>query len=193
MSKLQEKYRNEVFPALKEKYGIENAHQVPKVIKIVMNVGAGEAVHNSKSLEFIENDLTLISGQKPVIRKAKKSIAGFKLREGMPIGVMTTLRRQRMYEFLERLISIALPRVRDFKGISNKSFDGAGNYTLGVKEQLIFPEVDYDKTDKIRGLSITIVTSAKNDEQGKALLAVQPASEPDGQPASSSIPKAKSA
>lgn len=170
MSKLQQKYKDEIVPSLKEKYQIKNINQIPKITKVVLNVGAGEAVSNHKSLEFIANDLTIISGQKPVITKAKKSIAGFKLREGMPIGVMTTLRRKKMYEFLERLISISLPRVRDFKGVSNKSFDGAGNYTLGVKEQLIFPEIDYDKIDKIRGLSITIVTTAETDDQAKTLL-----------------------
>lgn len=170
MSSLLEKYKKDIVPVLKEKYQIENINQIPKITKVVLNVGAGEAVQNHKVLEFITNDIGVISGQKPVVRKAKKSIAGFKLREDMPIGVMTTLRRQRMYEFLDRLIGVALPRVRDFKGVSAKSFDGAGNYTLGVREQLIFPEIDFDKIDKIRGLSVTIVTTAKTDEQAKTLL-----------------------
>lgn len=170
MARLLEKYKDNVAKDLSARFKYKNINQVPKIEKIVVNVGAGEAVQNIKTLDFIVSDLTMITGQKPVIRKAKKSIASFKLREGMPIGVSVTMRRQRMYEFLDRLISIALPRVRDFKGISQRSFDGSGNYSLGVKEQIIFPEIDYDKTDRVRGFNITIVTSAKSDEEARALL-----------------------
>ena len=170
MDRLQEKYQSEVIKALTSEFKYKNVNQVPKLIKIVVNIGAGEAVQNVKSLDFIVGDLATITGQKAVIRKAKKSIASFKLRQGMPIGAMVTLRNVRMYEFLDRLVSIALPRVRDFKGVSNKSFDGAGNYSLGIKEQIIFPEINYDKTDRIRGLNISIVTSAKTDEEARALL-----------------------
>ena len=148
----------------------KNIHQVPKVTKVTINVGAGEAVQNVKCLENIQEYITAIAGQKPVVTKARKSIANFKLREGHPIGVKVTLRRGRMYDFLERLINIALPRVRDFKGVSQKAFDGAGNYSLGIKEQLVFPEVNYDKIDKIRGMNITIVTTAKTDDEAKLLL-----------------------
>ncbi|MDT8446229.1 MAG: 50S ribosomal protein L5 [bacterium] len=171
MSRLQEKYKAEVVPALKDQFGYKNAHQVPKITKIVINTGAGEAVQNVKVLDTIAEYTAAITGQRPVQRKAKKSIAGFKLREGHPIGVMVTLRRQRMYDFLDRLISTALPRVRDFKGISPRAFDGRGNYSLGIKEQLVFTEVEYDKIDKVRGMNITIVTTAKNDEEARALLA----------------------
>ena len=169
MSRLELLYK-EIVPKLKEDLGMENIHLVPKIEKITINVGAGEAVQNHKCLEFIQKDIEFLSGQKPIITRAKKSIATFKLREGVPIGVKVTLRRQRMYDFLERLIHVALPRVRDFKGISAKAFDGAGNYSLGITEQLIFPEIDFDKTDKVRGLNISIVTSAKNDDQARALL-----------------------
>ena len=170
MSAFIEKYKTEVASSLKEKYGYKNAHQVPRIEKIVINVGAGEAVQNPKCLDSIHEYLAEITGQKGIDRKAKKSIAGFKLREGMTIGVSVTLRRQRMYDFLERLISIALPRVRDFKGVSRKAFDGRGNYSLGIKEQLVFPEVEYDKIDKIRGMNITIVTSAGSNEESFSLL-----------------------
>ncbi len=167
--RLQEKYTKEIFPALKTKLGVKNLHEVPRLEKIVLNVGVGEAINNSKALEYAVNDLTLISGQKPVIRKAKKSIANFKLREGASIGAKVTLRRARMYEFLDRLLNVALPRVRDFRGIPKNSFDGNGNYSFGIKEQIIFPEIDLDKT-QLRGLSVTVVTSAKTNEEGKALL-----------------------
>lgn len=169
-ARLTEKYKNEVAPALQKEFGFKNAHQIPKIEKIVVNVGAGEAVQNPKCLDIIEEYIGQITGQKPILRRAKNSIAGFKLREGQPIGVSVTLRRQRMYDFLDRLISIALPRVRDFKGISRKGFDGRGNYSMGIKEQLVFPEVDFDQIDKIRGMNITIVTSAETDDQGRRLL-----------------------
>ena len=162
-------YREEVAGALKEEFAYENVMQIPKVEKVVVNMGLGEAIQNPKAIEFAVEDITRITGQKPVVTKAKKSIATFKLREGMPIGVMVTLRRQRMWEFMERLINVALPRVRDFRGVSKK-FDGKGNFSLGIKEQIIFPEIDYDKVDKIRGLNISIVTSATNDEEGRVLL-----------------------
>jgi large subunit ribosomal protein L5 len=170
VSRLLEEYKNEIVPKLKKEFGYENVQQIPKITKIIVNVGAGEAVQNHKTLEFIVKDIKNIAGQQPVITKAKKSIAGFKLREGVPIGVKVTLRRQRMYEFLDRLVTVALPRVRDFKGVSRRSFDGRGNYTLGISEQIIFPEVDFDKTDKIRGLNITVVTTANTDEEARALL-----------------------
>jgi len=168
--RLKEKYKKEITPAFIEEFSLKNYMQVPRIEKIVINVGAGEAIQNSKVLDYIVNDLSVITGQRPVITKAKKSIAGFKVREGNPIGCKVTLRGNRMYEFLDRLLSLALPRIRDFKGLSLKSFDGQGNYTFGVDEQLIFPEVNYDKIDKIRGMDITIVTTAKEDEQGVALL-----------------------
>lgn len=170
MSRLQEKYKAEIAPKLKEQYGYKNVHQVPKITKVVVNVGAGEAVQNVKCLDVIADYMADITGQRPIQRKAKKSIAGFKLREGHPIGVMVTLRRQMMFEFLDRLIACALPRVRDFKGISKKAFDGRGNYSLGIKEQLVFPEVNYDKIDKIRGMNITIVTTAETDDEARSLL-----------------------
>ena len=170
MSRLQEKYKTEIAPKLKEQFGYKNAHQVPKITKVVVNVGAGEAVQNVKCLDVIADYMAEITGQKPIQRKAKRSIAGFKLREGHPIGVMVTLRRQMMYEFLDRLIACALPRVRDFKGVSKKAFDGRGNYSLGIKEQLVFPEVNYDKIDKIRGMNITIVTTAETDDEARSLL-----------------------
>mgnify|MGYP001772930446 FL=1 len=170
MARLKEKYKKEVVPALSKEFGIKNPMAIPKLEKIVINMGLGEAISNPKVLDVAIEELKAITGQKPVITKAKKSIASFKLRQGMSIGAMVTLRGDRMYEFLDRLISIALPRVRDFKGLSPKSFDGRGNYTLGIREQIIFPEVDFNKVDKIRGMNISIVTTAKNDELGFALL-----------------------
>lgn len=169
-ARLWGRYREELRVALKEELGLTNINQVPRLEKIVVNMGLGEAITNNKILDNAAEEIALITGQKPVITKARNSISNFKLREGMPIGVMVTLRRQQMWEFLDRLISIALPRVRDFKGISDKAFDGRGNYTLGIKEQIIFPEIDYDNVDKVRGMNICIVTTAENDVQGKALL-----------------------
>lgn len=170
MSRLKDKFKNEVTPALMSKFEYTSIMQVPKVDKIVINMGVGDAVQNTKALDAAVEDLTIISGQKPVVTKAKKSIAGFRLREGMPIGTKVTLRGERMYEFLDKLISVSLPRVRDFRGVSKKAFDGRGNYTLGVKEQLIFPEIDYDKVSKIRGMDIVIVTTANSDEEAHELL-----------------------
>jgi len=164
------RYQNELRAALKEQLGLTNIHQVPKLEKIVLNMGLGEAITNNKVLEFALGELGAVTGQKPVITKAKKSISNFKLREGMPIGAMVTLRREKMWEFFDRLVSITLPRMRDFKGVSTKAFDGRGNYTLGIKEQIVFQEIDYDKVDKIRGLNISFVTSAEDDVQGRALL-----------------------
>lgn len=169
-SKVLKKYNEIVVPALKEQFQYKNIHQIPKLEKVVLNMGLGEAVQTPKIVEGAVEQLMVIAGQKPVITRAKKSIAGFKLREGMPIGCMVSLRRERMWAFIERLISIALPRVRDFRGISNKAFDRHGNYTLGIKEQLIFPEIDFDQIDKIRGFNITIVTTSKTDEEAKFLL-----------------------
>lgn len=168
--RLREKYKTEVYTALQEEFGYANIHQIPKVTKVVVNMGLGEAVQNSKVIEHAVSDLTKIAGQKPVVTRAKKSIAGFKLREGMPIGCMVTLRGERMWEFLERLLMISLPAVRDFRGLSGKAFDGAGNYTMGLKEQIIFPEIDYDKVDKVRGMNISVVTTAQSDEEGRSLL-----------------------
>ncbi|MGI6513025.1 MAG: 50S ribosomal protein L5 [Syntrophomonadaceae bacterium] len=170
MVRIKEQYLNEMVPKLMEKFAYRNAMQVPKIEKVVLNMGVGEAIQNPKSLDGAVADLTAISGQKPVITKAKASIAGFKLREGMSIGCKVTLRGDRMYDFLDKLINVALPRVRDFRGVSPKAFDGRGNYTLGIKEQLIFPEIDYDKIDKIRGLEVVIVTTAKTDEEARELL-----------------------
>lgn len=170
MSRFKEYYRNEVIPRLMKEGGYKNVMQVPKIEKIVINIGLGEAIQNAKALEAATGDLTMIVGQKPSVRRATKSVANFKLREGMPIGIATTLRGERMYEFLDRLVSVAFPRVRDFRGISPKSFDGRGNYTIGLKEQILFPEIDYDKIDKIRGMNITIVTTAKTDEEALNLL-----------------------
>jgi large subunit ribosomal protein L5 len=170
MARLKEKYRKEIAPAIAKEFGIENVMAIPKVEKIVINMGMGEAISNSKILDTAVDEIQTITGQKPVITKAKKSIAAFKLRQGMNIGTMVTLRGDRMYEFLDRLISVALPRVRDFRGISGKAFDGRGNYTLGIKEQLIFPEIDFNKVDKTRGMNISIITTAENDEQSRALL-----------------------
>lgn len=171
MSRLKEKYQREVAPALMQRFGYRNPMQVPKVEKIVINMGVGEAVQDSKALESAMEDLAAITGQKPVVTRAKKSVANFKLREGMPIGARVTLRGERMYHFLDKLISVGLPRIRDFRGVSPRSFDGRGNYTLGIREQLIFPEIDYDTIDKIRGMDITIVTTAKSDEEAMELLA----------------------
>lgn len=170
MSRLKEKYLKEIVPALTEKFKYSSVMEVPKLEKIVINMGIGDAVQNAKALDNAVEELTLIAGQKPVITRAKKSIAGFRLREGMPIGAKVTLRGERMYEFLDKLVSVSLPRVRDFRGISKKSFDGRGNYTLGVKEQLIFPEIDYDKVNKVRGMDIVIVTTANTDEEARELL-----------------------
>lgn len=170
MARLKEVYQNEVVQKLRTEFSYKNIMEVPKIEKVVINMGLGEAIQNVKILDSAASELGKITGQKAVITKAKKSIASFKLREGMPIGCMVTLRRDRMYEFLDRLMNVALARVRDFKGVSGKAFDGQGNYTLGIKEQLIFPEINYDEIDKIKGLNVTIVTSAKNDEEGKALL-----------------------
>lgn len=170
MSRFKEKFEKEVTPALMSKFEYTSVMQVPKVDKIVINMGVGDAVQNTKALDAAVEDLTIISGQKPVVTKAKKSIAGFRLREGMPIGTKVTLRGERMYEFLDKLISVSLPRVRDFRGVSKRAFDGRGNYTLGVKEQLIFPEIDYDKVSKIRGMDINIVTTANSDEEAHELL-----------------------
>ena len=170
MNRLKEKYNKEVVPALIEKFEYKSVMQAPKVEKIVVNMGVGEAVSNAKALDKAVEELQIITGQKPLITKAKKSIAGFRLREGMPIGAKVTLRGERMYEFLDKLVTDSLPRVRDFHGVSKKAFDGRGNYTLGVKEQLIFPEVDYDLVDKVRGLDIVIVTTANTDEESRELL-----------------------
>ncbi len=170
MARLRQKYRDDIMAKLKDELGYTNVHQIPKIEKISINMGLGEAVQNSKILEGATKQLAMMTGQKPIITRARKSIAGFKLREGMPIGCKVTLRRDRMYEFLDRLITIALPRVRDFRGISPKGFDGRGNYTLGVKEQIIFPEINYDNVDKILGLNITIVTSAQTDDESRRLL-----------------------
>ena len=170
MSRLMERYQNDVVKSLVEKFNYSSKMQAPKIEKIVLNIGVGDAVSNSKLLDDAVNELTLITGQKPVVTRAKKSIAGFKLREGQAIGCKVTLRGERMYEFLDKLVNVSLPRVRDFRGVSNNSFDGRGNYTLGVKEQLIFPEIDFDKVAKLRGMDIVFVTSAKTDEEGRALL-----------------------
>lgn len=169
MPRLQDKYNNEVVKAMMEKFGYTNVMEVPRLEKIVINMGVGEAKENSKVLESAVSDLQIISGQKPVITKAKKSVANFKLRELMPIGTKVTLRKANMYEFADKLINIALPRVRDFRGVSDKSFDGRGNYSLGIKEQLIFPEIEYDKIDKVRGMDIVFVTTAKTDEEAREL------------------------
>jgi large subunit ribosomal protein L5 len=171
MARLKEVYKKEVVPALTAQFGYKSAMQVPRISKIVLNMGVGEAIADKKILENAVGDLQKISGQKPVVTKAKKSIAVWKIRTGYPIGCMVTLRQQRMYEFLDRLVSIALPRVRDFRGVSGRSFDGRGNFNMGVKEQIIFPEIEYDKIDALRGMNITIATTAKTDAEAKALLA----------------------
>ncbi len=170
MGALKEMYKNECVPALKEQFGYTNVMQIPSIEKVVLNMGLGEAVQNPKIVEGAAEELTRIAGQKAVVTRARKSIATFKLREGMPIGCRVTLRSEKMYDFLSKLINVALPRVRDFRGVSAKGFDGRGNYSLGIQEQIIFPEIDYDKIDKIKGLNITIVTTAETDEEGRALL-----------------------
>ena len=170
MARLKDRYREEVAPALKEKFGIENAMRIPRLTKIVVNMGVGEAVDNSKAMDGAMADLTKITGQKPQLRRARKSIAGFKIREGMPVGARVTLRGERMWEFLDRLVSIALPRTRDFRGISPSSFDGRGNFALGLREQLIFPEISYDSVDATRGLDVAVVTTAETDEEARELL-----------------------
>lgn len=170
MSQLKDFYEKEVVPSMMKTFQYKSIMQVPKLEKIVLNMGLGEAIHNIKLLDSASEELMAISGQKPVIRRAKKSIAAFKLREGMPVGCMVTLRRKRMYDFFYKLVNITLPRVRDFKGISGKAMDGNGNYSLGISEQIIFPEIDYDKIDKIKGLNVTVVTTAKTDKEGKELL-----------------------
>ena len=170
MSQLRQYYLQEVVPQLVDKFGYGNRMEVPKLEKIVLNMGLGEAIQNIKVLDSAVEELTFIAGQKPVITRAKRSIAAFKLRTGMPIGCMVTLRRERMYDFFQKLVNVALPRVRDFRGVSGRAMDGQGNYSLGIKEQIIFPEINYDKIDKIRGLNVSIVTSARNDEEGRELL-----------------------
>ena len=170
MARLQDHYKEKVVPQLMEKFGYRSVMQVPRIEKITLNMGVGEAVGDKKVMEFAVGDMEKIAGQKAVVTKAKKSVAGFKIRDGWPIGCKVTLRRERMYEFLDRLINIAIPRIRDFRGVSAKSFDGRGNYSMGVKEQIIFPEVEYDKVDALRGMDITITTTAKNDEECRALL-----------------------
>ena len=170
MSRMKEIYKTEVIPALVKKFGYSNVHMIPKIEKIVVNCVTKDAVSNSKVVDSIVNDLAAITGQRPVVERAKTSIASFKVREGMPLGASVTLRGEKMYEFLDRLISISLPRVRDFRGVSSKGFDGKGNYTLGLKEQIMFPEINYDKIDKIRGLGISIVTSAETNDEGRELL-----------------------
>ncbi len=172
MARLREKYREEVVPEMMKEFNYSNIMEVPELKKIVINIGLGEAVSNAKSLEAAVGDLSAITGQKPVVTKAKKSIAAFKLRAGMPIGAMVTLRGPRMYEFLDRFVSITLPRIRDFRGVSPNSFDGRGNYTMGLSEQISFPEIDFDRIDKTRGLEMSFVTTAKNDEEGRRLLAL---------------------
>ena len=169
-TRLEEHYHKNIHPTMVEKFNYKNKFEVPKLTKVVINIGVGEAVKDSKKIDFAIKEITAISGQKPVITRAKKAIATFKLREGMPIGVKVTLRKSHMYEFIDRLINVALPRVRDFRGLNGKSFDGNGNYSLGLKEQIVFPEIDYDNIDTIRGMDICVVTSAKSDEEGKELL-----------------------
>jgi len=170
LPRLQERYRQDVVPALTKEFSYENVMQVPKVTKIVLNIGLGEALQNAKAIDAAVADLTAIAGQKPVVTRAKKSVANFKLREGQAIGAMVTLRGARMYEFLDRLVNVALPRIRDFRGVNRRSFDGRGNYSIGLREQIMFPEIEYDKVDKLRGLEVSIVTSARNDAEGYALL-----------------------
>ncbi len=170
MSRLQEYYKDTVVPQLKESLGLDNVMEVPRITKITLNMGVGEAIADRKVIDKAVNDMTLIAGQKPVVTRARKSVATFKIRDGWPIGCKVTLRRERMYEFLDRLINVAIPRIRDFRGLSARAFDGRGNYSMGVQEQIIFPEVDYDQIDMIRGMDITITTSARTDEEGRALL-----------------------
>lgn len=169
-TRLKKSYQDTVVPKLMEQFNYTNIHQVPKIVKVTVNRGLGEAAQNAKALESSLNEIGIITGQKPVVTRAKKAIAGFKLRKGMPVGIMVTLRSDRMYSFLDRLMNLALPRIRDFRGVSPKSFDGRGNYTLGIREQLIFPEVEYDTIDQIRGMDISIITTANTDEEGRALL-----------------------
>jgi len=171
MARLKETYRNDIVPALTKQFGYKSVMEVPRIEKIVLNMGVGDATTDKKLLDNAVGDMQKVAGQKPVVTKARKAIAGFKIREGYPIGCMVTLRHDRMFEFLDRLVSVALPRVRDFRGVSGKGFDGRGNYNMGVKEQIIFPEIEYDKIDKLRGMNITITTSAKTDAECKALLA----------------------
>ncbi len=170
MARLRDVYEKEIRPMLRERFQYRSPMQVPRLEKIVLNMGLGEAIQNAKILDTASADLSLISGQKPVITRARKSIAAFKLRKGMPIGCMVTLRGERMYDFLEKLVSVALPRIRDFRGVSPRAFDGQGNYTIGIREHIIFPEIDYDKVDKVKGLNVTLVTTAKTDEEARALL-----------------------
>ena len=170
MNRVRERYLNDVVPALKKEFGYTNVMAIPRITKVVINMGLGEATSNAKIVDVASDELSRIAGQKATVRRAKKSIAAFKVREGMPVGAMVTLRGQRMYEFLDRLVSIALPRVRDFKGISGKGFDGRGNYTLGLRDQIIFPEIDYMKVDKARGMNVSVVTTAKTDEEARKLL-----------------------
>ena len=170
MPELKTRYRERAIPNLKKRFGYQNVMQVPCLEKVVLNIGLGEAIQNAKALESAQGDITAISGQRPVTTRAKKSIAAFRLRTGMPIGLKVTLRGQRMYDFLEKLVNIALPRMREFQGVPRDSFDGRGNYTLGIREQIVFPEIDYDKIDKVRGLEISVITNAKTDEEGMALL-----------------------
>jgi large subunit ribosomal protein L5 len=170
MARLKEYYKKEVIPSLQKEYGYKNINQVPKITKIVVNMGLGEAVQDIKIIDKAAHELSIISGQRPIVRKARKSVAAFKLREGMPIGCTVTLRGQQMYEFLDRLINAVLPRVRDFRGVSSKAFDGRGNYTLGLNDQSVFPEIDYDSIDKLRGMNITVVTTAATDDEGRSLL-----------------------
>lgn len=170
MANLKEKYRNEIAPRLKDELGLQNVMEIPRITKITLNMGVGEAIGDKKILENAVSEMALIAGQKPIVTKARKSIAGFKVRDGWPIGCKVTLRSERMYEFLERLISIAIPRIRDFRGVSPKSFDGRGNFAMGVSEQIIFPEIEYDKVDALRGLDITVTTTARTDDEGRALL-----------------------
>ena len=171
MARLQTQYREKVVPELMDKFGYKTVMQVPRITKITLNMGVGEAVNDKKNIDMAVGDLTKIAGQKPVVTKARKAIANFKIREGLAIGTMVTLRGERMYEFLDRLVTVALPRVRDFRGVSGRAFDGRGNYNIGLKEQIIFPEIEYDKIDKLRGLNISITTTAKTDDEAKALLA----------------------
>ncbi|MGD2019509.1 MAG: 50S ribosomal protein L5 [Thiohalocapsa sp.] len=170
MSRLATQYREQIVDQLQQRFGYESVMQVPRLVKVTLNMGVGEAINDKKIMENAVADLTRISGQKPIVTKARKSVAGFKIREGWPIGCKVTLRRERMYEFLDRLINVAIPRIRDFRGLSPKAFDGRGNYSMGVREQIIFPEIDYDKIDAIRGLDVTITTTAGTDEEGRALL-----------------------
>ncbi len=168
--RLKQQYYDKIVPKLTEQFGYTNVHQVPKIVKVTLNRGLGEAAQNAKALEASLAEIATIAGQKPVVTRAKKAIAGFKLRQGMPVGIMVTLRSDRMYAFLDRLLNLALPRIRDFRGVSPKSFDGRGNYTLGIREQLIFPEIEYDTIDQIRGMDVSIITTANTDEEGRALL-----------------------